>query len=185
MPMGDAPNLRGFRWKWPEIARNREERALRGRMPFRHASAHKLQPWYACVRTSCRPCQCYPPVPLARATLKFQKFDGNSAWCCSADLPLASAKPASTQASLGPTEPCTRRIRFLLSSGCGWGRYYRVAHSTGPIPNETRISCRTLAARLLLCQRKGVVHAKTHAATAASCMQQSSGDSPVSTSEEE
>ena len=53
------------------------------------------------------------------------------------DLPLASAKAATTQASPGPTEGCTGCNMFLLSSGCGWGKYYRVAHSTGPVPNNT------------------------------------------------
>ena len=38
-----------------------------------------------------------------------------------------------------PTEPCTGCRRFLLSSGCEWGKYYRAAHSAGPIPNETQI----------------------------------------------
>ena len=33
-------------------------------------------------------------------------------------------------------------------SGCEWGRYYRVTHSTGLIPNKTRISCRTQGACL-------------------------------------
>ena len=65
------------------------------------------------------------------------------------DLPLASAKPATPKANLSPTEPRTGCSRFLLSSGCVWGRYYRAAHSTGLIPNKTRISCRTLAACLL------------------------------------
>ena len=64
------------------------------------------------------------------------------------DVPLASAKAASTQASPGPSEPCTGCNRFLLSSGCEWGEYYRVAYSTGPAPNETRVPCRTLVACL-------------------------------------
>ena len=41
------------------------------------------------------------------------------------------------QAGLGATEPCTGCSRLLLSSGCEWGRYYRVAYSIGPMPNET------------------------------------------------
>ena len=54
------------------------------------------------------------------------------------------------QAGLGPDEPCTRCNRFLLSSGCEWGKYYRVTHSTGPIPNQTQIPCRALVACLVL-----------------------------------
>ena len=54
------------------------------------------------------------------------------------------------QAGPGPTEPCTGCSRFLLSSGCEWGKYYRVAHSTGPIPNE--IPCRALVARRFCCR---------------------------------
>ena len=38
--------------------------------------------------------------------------------------------------------------RFLLSSGRGWGEYYRVAHGTGLMPNETQIPCRALVACL-------------------------------------
>ena len=59
------------------------------------------------------------------------------------------------QASLGPTEPCTGCSRFLLSSGYEWGEYYRVAHSTGLIPNENQISCRTLVACLSATRMEG------------------------------
>ena len=65
--------------------------------------------------------------------------------------PATSVRQARhTQASLGPAEPSAGCNRFLLSSGCEWGRYYRVAHSTGLIPNENQISCRTLVACLAL-----------------------------------
>ena len=49
---------------------------------------------------------------------------------------------------LRPAEPCTGCNRFVLSSGCGWGGYYRVAHSARLMPNETRIPCRALVACL-------------------------------------
>ena len=65
-------------------------------------------------------------------------------WRAAPHLPL----PSHNHSGLGPTEPCTGCNRFLLSSGCGWGKYYRVAHSTGLIPNETQIPCRTPAACL-------------------------------------
>ena len=39
---------------------------------------------------------------------------------------------------------------FLLSVGCNSGRYDRVAHGTGLIPNETQFPCRTLVACLVL-----------------------------------
>ena len=47
------------------------------------------------------------------------------------------------RAGLGPTEPCTGCDRALLSSGCQWGEYYRVAHGTGPAPTETQSPRRT------------------------------------------
>ena len=37
---------------------------------------------------------------------------------------------------------------FLLSSECDQSRYYRVAHGTALIPNETQFPCRTLVACL-------------------------------------
>ena len=48
----------------------------------------------------------------------------------------------------GPTELDTGRSWFLLSSGGDISRYYRVAHGTGLIPNETQFPCRTLVACL-------------------------------------
>ena len=39
--------------------------------------------------------------------------------------------------------------KLLLSLGCGWGRYYRVAHGTGPIPNGPQVPCRTRVACLV------------------------------------
>ena len=54
------------------------------------------------------------------------------------------AQPATTRrVRAGPTEPCTGCGRFLLSSGCEWGRYYWAARSAGLTPNETQIPCRT------------------------------------------
>ena len=61
-------------------------------------------------------------------------------------LATAVCQSRHNQAGLGPTEPCTGRSRFLPSSGCQWGEYYRVAHSAGPIPTETQSPCRTLVA---------------------------------------
>ena len=55
------------------------------------------------------------------------------------------------QMELGPTGSDTERSWFLLSSGCDGSRYYRVAHGTGPIPNETQSPCRTLVACLVGC----------------------------------
>ena len=69
--------------------------------------------------------------------------------CCR--LATSVCQASHTQASLGPTEPCNGCNRFLLSSGCEWGEYYQVAHSTGLIPNENQISCRTLVACLESC----------------------------------
>ena len=43
---------------------------------------------------------------------------------------------------------CTGRSCCLLSSGCDRGIYYRVAHGTALIPNETQFPCRTLVACL-------------------------------------
>ena len=61
---------------------------------------------------------------------------------CSVAARLATrvCQASHNQASLGPTVPRTGCNGFLLSSGCGRGEYYRVAHSPGPIPNETPIS---------------------------------------------
>ena len=49
----------------------------------------------------------------------------------------------------GPTGSDTGRSWFLLSSGCDGSRYYRVAHGTGPIPNEIQFPCRTRVACLV------------------------------------
>ena len=50
----------------------------------------------------------------------------------------------------GPTASNTGRSRFLLSSACDGGGYYRVARGTGLIPNETQFPCRTLVACLMV-----------------------------------
>ena len=54
------------------------------------------------------------------------------------------------QMELGPTGADTGRSCFLLSCGSDRGRYYRVTHGTGPIPNETQFPCRTLGACLVV-----------------------------------
>ena len=61
-------------------------------------------------------------------------------------LATSACQASHNQAGLGPTEPCTGCSRFLLSSGCEWGEYYRVAHRPGLAPSETQIACRTCLA---------------------------------------
>jgi hypothetical protein len=53
------------------------------------------------------------------------------------------------QTRLSPTRSDTGRSWFLLSSGCDRSRYYRVAHGTALIPNETQLPCRALVACLV------------------------------------
>ena len=50
---------------------------------------------------------------------------------------------------LDPTAPHRGCSLFLLSFGCDSSGYYRMAHGTAPIPNETEGPCRTLVARLV------------------------------------
>ena len=51
-------------------------------------------------------------------------------------LATGACQARHNQAGLGPTELCTGCSRFLLSSECEWGEYYRVAHRAGLIPKS-------------------------------------------------
>ena len=65
------------------------------------------------------------------------------------DLVLASARPDVIGRELDLTALDTGCDLFPLSCGCNSGGYYRVAHGTGLIPEETQFPYRTLVARLI------------------------------------
>ena len=71
--------------------------------------------------------------------------DGRTAACRRAKhitrLATSVRQVTRDQMELGPTGSDTGRSCFLLSPGCDRGRYYRVTHGTGLIPNETLFPC--------------------------------------------
>ena len=62
----------------------------------------------------------------------------------SPDLPLASARPATTGQVPGPTKRCTECSRSQLSCGSEWGEHHWVVHFMGLISNKAWNPRRTL-----------------------------------------
>ena len=77
------------------------------------------------------------------------------------------------EAWLGPTEPCTKRSRFLLTSGREGGEYYRVVLVIELILNKTRNPRRTVVA----CLMRPARYHHQHPATPSECPRWSAANS--------